>query len=77
MKSATITAAEAHAKIQAAAEAQNNDVRDCSDILPGEIAHQGDVYLRRMAKKPTGYTTAYAGRQLAPGTTQGSRHVIT
>lgn len=52
------------------------DDRDCRGMSPGEWARQGDVYVQRLADghKPTGKRTTE--RQAAPGTTQGSRHVI-
>ena len=53
------------------------DVRDYRKMPIGRIAHQGDVYLRRCAKVPKGFTVPTKDLQLAPGTTQGSRHIIT
>jgi len=40
-----------------------------------EWVRQGDVYLIRIEKKPKGVAPT-AVRQLAPGTTQGSRHCV-
>jgi hypothetical protein len=40
---------------------------------PGDVVRQGDVYLVCLDKPPAG--KEIKDRQLAPGTTQGSRHV--
>ena len=43
----------------------------------GEGVRQGDVYLERIAEVPDGATIVrHPSPQIAPGTTQGSRHVI-
>ena len=44
----------------------------------GDFIRQGDVYLFRLDKLPEGVKpTECKDGQLAPGTTQGSRHIIT
>jgi len=65
----------------------NEEVRDNRGMVPGEIAHQGDVYMimvkerediynihKMLRKTEQGEKTA--NMQLAPGTTKGSRHII-
>jgi hypothetical protein len=43
----------------------------------GDTIRQGDVYVTLLAAVPTGYQKqAKWNQQLAPGTTQGSRHVL-
>ena len=44
---------------------------------PGDAVRQGDVYITLLERVPTGYARQRKwDRQLAPGATQGSRHVI-
>jgi hypothetical protein len=70
-----ITALQAHEAItKAAQEAQELRVHETMKI--GDIAHQGDVYLMRIKSRPKDWKSKTANRQLAPGTTQGSRHCI-
>ncbi|MDP2705073.1 MAG: hypothetical protein Q8O71_01590 [bacterium] len=60
--------------IQAAAQAAASDVRHVHAIAHGQYVRQGDVLLVRVADgHPHG--PALPSRQLAEGTTQGSRHV--
>ena len=74
-----------HHEIEAAAS-KSAEVRDNRGMCPGEVAHQGDVYVIRVGewddlysicmdfrRSECGKRTSY--RQLAPGTTKGSRHV--
>ncbi len=64
----------------------NTDVRMNLGMGPGEVAHQGDVYVVMVDKKEDLYGVhkslnkcgkgeRTAERQLAPGTTKGSRHI--
>lgn len=55
----------------------NNAPREFTDAdFPvGSVAHQGDVILVRIASLPTS-AKKRKNRQLADGTTQGSRHVL-
>lgn len=49
-------------------------IRDCTGMAVGQYSRQGDVYIHRVDDKhPRGKPRAE--RQLAIGTTQGSRHV--
>jgi hypothetical protein len=44
---------------------------------PGDAVRQGDVYITLLERVPSGYARHKKwDRQLAPGNTQGSRHVI-
>lgn len=68
----TITASEAHTKVEGAAEVRP-EVRDFTGAEVGQVARQGDIYIARVAGdhrfgKP-------CGTKLAMGNTQGSRHV--
>ena len=59
------------------AETMTNDetrVLDDGTWPVGSVAHQGDLIFVRIAELPVG-ATPRANRQLADGTTQGSRHV--
>lgn len=42
----------------------------------GEAVRQGDVYLTRLADLPDDRGAATDNRQLAPGSTRGSRHIV-
>lgn len=75
-KSKTATnALEAVEKIQAAADTASMEVRQVGALKIGEMIHQGDVYLHRVAKDhPKG--ELLGTRQIAVGTSVGSRHVV-
>lgn len=45
-------------------------------MAPGDYHRQGDVYFTKLEKMPDGCAKAEAQVQLAPGTTQGSRHCL-
>jgi len=49
-------------------------VRDCSGLGIGQVARQGDVYIQRV--KSLKKIRKIENRQLAPGITAGSRHVV-
>jgi hypothetical protein len=70
------TAEQAHAAIAASAEQATPEVRHLPTMAVGEFVRQGDVYLIRIASLPPGFDRETKDRQLAPGTTQGSRHVL-
>jgi len=60
--------------LQSAQSATNLDVRDARCLKVGDIVRQGDVYFHIVPESfPHG--AARADRQLAVGTTQGSRHI--
>ena len=62
-------------KVEQGAAANVADVRRIETMQEGQIVRQGDIYIHRVSDKhPAGAKTG--NRQLAIGTTQGSRHVI-
>lgn len=69
----TMTAAQAHEAI--ASVPPMPDTRIVDAIAVGQAIRQGDVYLLRI-ERPAALGAMIADRQLAPGTTQGSRHVL-
>lgn len=69
------TATEVLSEIQSAAAETRPDVRRVATMKPGEYARQGDVYVTRLNELPE-LGKPYEGRQLAPGTSKGSRHVV-
>lgn len=75
MSSQTITPMQAHERIAASARAPLTETRVVSKIAVGEFVRQGDVYLERIASLTEGWTKT-DNRQLAPGTSPGSRHVV-
>jgi len=70
------TAAEAQIKIEQAAAEAKSGLREIARIEVGQAIRQGDVYLRRLAAFPAAHGNETPNRQLAPGTTQGSRHCV-
>lgn len=75
---ATITATTAYLQVKQHAEKIRNDeaqrVQTCS---PGDAWAQGDLLLVCLDKLPRGAKPVNkTSRQLAPGTTQGSRHCL-
>ena len=67
---------ETYARVATAAESiRNAEPATIADMSAGDVVRQGDLYLVAIdaAPVPTG---PYPGRQLAPGATQGSRHVV-
>lgn len=71
----TRSAQESYSIVEEAARAADDGVRMIPDTMQiGQVARQGDIYLHRVsADHPCGAATT--DRQLAVGTTQGSRHV--
>lgn len=69
------TAIDAHRAIEAAAQQADPEVRRVDRIAVGEYARQGDIYVERIADVDMNWPLG-TNRQLAPGTTQGSRHVV-
>lgn len=62
-------------KIEETAAASSPSLRNIHRMKVGTFIRQGDVYLERIARLPADAGVAVADRQLAAGTTQGSRHV--
>jgi hypothetical protein len=70
-----MTAARAFREVLTSAEKiKCDDSEVVQAVEPGDVIRQGDVYLVALDSKPK-KAGAFAGRQLAPGDTQGSRHV--
>lgn len=70
----TLTPIEAHEKIVAAGKINTPETRVVKAIETGEWVRQGDIMVVRIPTITKGWHTT-TERQLAPGTTQGSRHV--
>lgn len=64
---------EAYATIENAAQKPQTEQRTVTQIKPGQAVRQGDVYL--VATQGLKVGKAIFNRQLAPGETQGSRHI--
>jgi hypothetical protein len=64
--------------VAAQAESIANDAEQVFEIVDvGDEIRQGDLYITRIKDVPTGATKSKAQQaQLAPGTTQGSRHCL-
>ncbi len=73
MKSSIVDKVQSQAKKVAKHETQ----RFPEAAAPGDAVRQGDVYITLLAEVPAGYRRQTKwDKQLAPGATQGSRHVI-
>lgn len=74
------TALEVLQRIQDSAGKHKADIRRAATMEPGEFARQGDICVLRLLSRErpdlqqAGKRTAE--RQLAPGNTKGSRHVV-
>lgn len=69
------TAGVAYTNVLAEAETIKNDAAAALEVMsPSDSCRQGDVYVIMLDEAPT-KASDFAGRQLAPGSTQGSRHV--
>lgn len=68
------TASDVFAEIERAAAGADADTRFVREMQVGEYVRQGDVYVVRIDTIPHG-TRETKDRQLAPGATQGSRHI--
>lgn len=76
MQEQQLSALEAHTKVQEAASTKADaKVRVVSAIEVDQAVRQGDIYITRIASIPSG-VRSIEDRQLAPGTSQGSRHII-
>jgi hypothetical protein len=70
-----VTAHEALNRIQEAAKESTDEIRFHRTVPIGKIVHQGDVYLKAI-KEPALKGKPANTKQLAPGTTKGSRHIV-
>lgn len=74
--SMVLTADKAFSRVQEVAEKiKNDEVARVGTMSVGDVVRQGDVYIVCIGKLPRSLKKS-ANRQLAPGTTQGSRHVL-
>lgn len=73
-----LTAEQSLTQIQTHAETIKNDEHQVVGAMsPGDVWAQGDIGIVFLDKKPKGCTLiANPSLQLAPGTTQGSRHCL-
>ncbi len=62
-------------KIRREAEQNGSTIRWVEACAPGDEIRQGDIYLYPI-DAPQSLEVPHWGRQLAPGTTTGSRHVV-
>lgn len=75
MTTATITVTEAHQRIADHAAQADHHIRHVESIAVGEFARQGDLYLCRIDSAGKDWRPT-DNRQLAPGVSNGSRHVV-
>jgi hypothetical protein len=74
--SATLTAERAMQEVQAEAEKiKNDETAVIGTVSKGDVIRQGDIYLVAIGAKPA-HAKATTNRQLAPGSSQGSRHIL-
>lgn len=74
--SKTMTAERAFAEVREKAERiKNDEPAVVGTVSAGDVVRQGDLYLVALKRLPE-KRKATAERQLAPGTSQGSRHVL-
>ncbi len=75
MMTKTEVAARAFEAVSQAAETiKNDEPATINQIEPGDVCRQGDLYLVALYVPLPG--KPFGSRQLAPGTTQGSRHIV-
>lgn len=55
---------------------KNDDTHTLGELSVGDCWAQGDVLIVKLDEVPAGAEPMMIARQLAPGTTQGSRHCI-
>jgi len=68
---------EIHKRIQALAEVVKGKPEPREVTIPvGDYTVQGDVYIQALDIVPTGYKPTSIAAQIAPGNTQGSRHIL-
>lgn len=71
----TLTAAAAFTEVKKSGEKiKNDETAVVGTVSAGDVIRQGDLYMVAIGSLPNGQRTNQ--RQLAPGTSQGSRHVI-
>lgn len=71
----TCTVVDFHSQLTAAVKSPIHETRHHRTCALGKGAHQGDVYLIRIAKRPAAWTTEVSKtRQVAVGQGEGSNH---
>jgi hypothetical protein len=74
MPAKTVKASTAYGQVARSVESiRNGDHAVIATMSPGDVLRQGDLYILALDREIAGGVPA--SRQLAPGTTQGSRHV--
>lgn len=71
----TATVQEIHDKIVESSKSPFTQHRKIRNIEVGEYCRQGDVYITRIDKLTPGWRPS-TNRQMAPGTSPGSRHIV-
>ncbi len=72
-----LTAIEAMTKVeQDAKKCLKGETTRYGTVAPGDCHRQGDVYVLALCELPPGAVKSDKALQLAPGTTQGSRHCL-
>ena len=61
---------------KSAEQIRNDETQSVGTVSPGDVIRQGDLYLVALDNLDGIEATPISDRQLAPGNTQGSRHVI-
>lgn len=61
--------------LRGAEEIKNGDPITIATMSPGDSVRQGDIYVICLDVDPE-RASEFVGRQLAPGVTQGSRHIV-
>jgi len=73
----TLTPTKAFSEIKKVAEQiRNDELQAVGTVSAGDVIRQGDLYLVALGKAAITRGELLKDRQLAPGTTQGSRHCI-
>ena len=71
-----LSAGETYTRVATAAESiRNDEPATIATMSAGDVVRQGDLYLVAIDEMPAS-AGRYPGRQLTPGSTQGSRHVV-
>jgi hypothetical protein len=76
MSTSTMTPIQAHEQIERCAKSAKADPITVDSIAVGEFCRQGDIYLMRIRSVNKSWAKT-DNRQLAPGSSAGSRHVVT
>ena len=69
------TSIDAYGAIAENAKKRMPSVRDCSSVPVGRVVRQGDIYIV-ITKETEGKGVELKSRQLVPGVSNGSRHIV-